>query len=1382
MSMSGVVSQRHIASYKTKIEEPPAGTICNNEADTNADTCCLGSNFLILNMTTRTADVYPYDDSYAPVANVPIVSGATAWTDPHDNITYILVFHESLYYGNKLKHSLINPNQLRHNGIDFWDNPYDRNNGLSISIDRGPTLPMKYEGTKLIFETHVPSNDELNNCTHIEMTSILPWEPREVKLGKVQTKKNNTNVRFCSKVQTMPCYDHPESYAEKSIYAYEHDIITDEAIIHEIEPSLVMAKERFLQAMDRKNNEMTQELIPARRTFTSTERHNKLNSDMISELWCIGPRKAKETLKATTQYGIRSAILPLSRRYRADRMYNLKRLNNKFATDTLYATTKSLNQNICAQVYSHKGGFAVTYPIRDSTGKTLGQTLADFAHDFGIPEILVFDGAMAQQGKNTLFMKNVRKYYIKHHISNPRRPNENPAESAIREIKKRWFRIMVKRRVPRRLWDYGLVWICETGNLTVSSSRYGNGRTPIEFITGETPDIIEYLDFSFYDWAVYRANAGLGESSLSRWLGVSHKVGQLMSYWVLTISGHVISVTTIQRLTFIEKTTDEWKKRMNDYDNAIELRMDAKNTLINVAPDIPEWNRLSLEDNDKEFAEEFNKVISNNDLKDIDDMKTTEVESDPYLRMEIGLPRGSDNELEHATVKRRALDVDGKPYGTPNNNPLLDSRRYEVEFIDGSIEVLTANIIAENILAQVNEEGHRQLLLDEIIDHRTTKNCIKKEDGFIMTRSGQKRPKLTTRGWELCVQWKDGSTNWIALKDLKDSYPLELADYAIDNKLQDEPAFAWWVHYTRKKRTAIIAKVKSKYWQRTHKYGIRVPKTIKEAYEIDEEEGNLLWHNAVSDEMKKIRQAFEKYDGKVEDLIGYQKITAHFIFDIKLGEKFRRKARYVGDGHKTETPKSVTFSTVVARDSVRICLLIAALNELDVQAADIENAYLTAPCREKCWTIGGQEFGSEEGSVFIIRKALYGLKSSGAAFRAFLAETLDDIGFKSSIADPDVWLRPAIKPDGEQYYEYILVYVDDILSISHDAKEPMRAIQRAFKFKNDTIEPPKMYLGATLEEKQLNGKKIWTMSSKDYIKAAITNVELSAAKRGIKLSNKAYTPMMSGYTPDLDDSEELNPDDITYFQELIGMLRWAIEIGRVDILFEVSMLSSYQASPRRGHLEQILHIYAYLKKKPKITLYFDPSTPILDPSMFNGSTPEAFQEIYRDAKEEIPRDMPTARGRMVTVTAFVDASHAADKRTRRSHTGFVLFANKAPIIWYSKRQTTVESSTFSSEFIAMKTCMEQIIGLRYKLRMFGIPIDGPADVLCDNQSVVTNSSKLESALNKKHSSVAYHAVRWAVAASIIKVGKVHTDENLADPMTKRLTVTKRDYLFGNWTY
>ena len=297
------------------------------------------------------------------------------------------------------------------------------------------------------------------------------------------------------------------------------------------------------------------------------------------------------------------------------------------------------------------------------------------------------------------------------------------------------------------------------------------------------------------------------------------------------------------------------------------------------------------------------------------------------------------------------------------------------------------------------------------------------------------------------------------------------------------------------------------------------------------------------------------------------------------------------------------------------------------------------------------------------------------------------------MADPDVWMRAATKLDGEKYYEYILCYVDEILCISHDAMKPMKDIQRSFKFKKNEIKQPETYLGAKLEEKKINGRKVWTMTSKDYVKHAIKNVEGTLLKKNMKLQSNATTPMAKSYKPELDNSEELDADDITLYQEMIGILRWAIEIGHVDILTEVSLLSSYQAMPRRGHLEQVMHIFAFLKKKPKLTIYFDPDDPKLDNNMFQGSTQESFQDIYRDAKEELPRNMPTPRGRQVSTTAFIDASHASCKKTRQSVSEFILFVNRAPIIWYSKRQNTIESSTFSSEFIAMKTCMDGIVAL-----------------------------------------------------------------------------------------
>ena len=101
--------------------------------------------------------------------------------------------------------------------------------------------------------------------------------------------------------------------------------------------------------------------------------------------------------------------------------------------------------------------------------------------------------------------------------------------------------------------------------------------------------------------------------------------------------------------------------------------------------------------------------------------------------------------------------------------------------------------------------------------------------------------------------------------------------------------------------------------------------------------------------------------------------------------------------------------------------------------------------------------------------------------------------------------------------------------------------------------------------------------------------------------------------------------------------------------------------------------------------------------------------------------MPEPRGDSVTINEFVEASHASDKRTRRSHKGYVTFLNRAPIIFYSKQQSTVKSSTFSNKFIAMKTCTEHIILLRFKLQMLGIDIYGPAIMFIDNKSAVNSS-------------------------------------------------------------
>jgi hypothetical protein len=208
--------------------------------------------------------------------------------------------------------------------------------------------------------------------------------------------------------------------------------------------------------------------------------------------------------------------------------------------------------------------------------------------------------------------------------------------------------------------------------------------------------------------------------------------------------------------------------------------------------------------------------------------------------------------------------------------------------------------------------------------------------------------KRNTIGWQICCQWKDGSTSWENLSDLKSSHPLETAEYAVTIGIDHEPAFNWWVPHVLKKRDQIISLVRkrtTRYLKRTHKFGIEVPKTVKEALELGHKNGNTLWADAIAKEMKEVRIAFNILPDGHAASIGYQKIPCHMIFDVKM-EDFRRKARLVAGGHRTEAPATITYASVVSRETVRLALTIAALNNLEVKVGDVLNAYITAPVKE----------------------------------------------------------------------------------------------------------------------------------------------------------------------------------------------------------------------------------------------------------------------------------------------------------------------------------------------------------------------------------------------------------------------------------------------------
>lgn len=223
---------------------------------------------------------------------------------------------------------------------------------------------------------------------------------------------------------------------------------------------------------------------------------------------------------------------------------------------------------------------------------------------------------------------------------------------------------------------------------------------------------------------------------------------------------------------------------------------------------------------------------------------------------------------------------------------------------------------------------------------------IPKSEGWYIPENRQKKQRIeTTKGWKLHCRWKDGSTTWENLKDLKAAFPVQVAEYVAAADIITEPAFAWWAPYTIKKRDRIIKAQKSRYSRTTRKFGIEIPKTVEEALALDAKNGNTFWMDAIRKEMEKVRVAFRiTEDMGTNPVPGHTPIKCHLIFDMKMD--FTRKARFVARGHLTGPPAAITCSSVVSCESVRIAFLLAALDGLELLTADLEGAYLNAPCRE----------------------------------------------------------------------------------------------------------------------------------------------------------------------------------------------------------------------------------------------------------------------------------------------------------------------------------------------------------------------------------------------------------------------------------------------------
>jgi hypothetical protein len=696
----------------------------------------------------------------------------------------------------------------------------------------------------------------------------------------------------------------------------------------------------------------------------------------------------------------------------------------------------------------------------------------------------------------------------------------------------------------------------------------------------------------------------------------------------------------------------------------------------------------------------------------------------------------------------------------------VETERTAIKFLvsvggeDGYDEIVTYNDLCDIVEEQIAlEESQSEINLSdgtqEIADDIYTFRGIVGHDGPLTSKDARYNGSM----WNLLVHWEDDSQTWEPLTIIAKDDPVSVAAYGKANDLLNEPGWKRLKNLARreKKLQRMLKQARIAPGRRTPKYkfGVQIPNGYPEVAALDRANNDTQWTDACQKEIDQLNDytCFKDLGKHTPTPEGHQRIRLIWVFDVK--QTLRRRARLVAGGHMTEPIKESSYSGVVSLRSFRICIFIGELNKLKVASADISSAYLEAYTQEKVVFTAGEEFGELHGHTLLIVRALYGLRSSGKRFNERISDTLREIGFWPSRADNEVWLR-----EHNGHYEYVCIYVDDLAVMAEDPAAIYEMLRTVGKYKLVEEDGIKYHIGGDFF-RDPDGTLCY--GAKTYIKRMLANYERMFGT----MPRDSNTPLEPGDHPELDTSELLDDDGIKKYQSMIGALQWAVSLCRYDINCAVMTMGRFRAAPRHGHLARLQRIVGYLKKYDMAAIRFRTGTP--DYSHLQEPKVDWSYSVYGNIKEEIPNDMPKPLGEPVVLTCFVDANLLHDLTTGRSATGIIHMLNLTPIDFTSKRQETVETATYGSEFIAARIATEQIMDLRNTLRYFGVPVTDKTYMFGDNKSVVTSSTLPHSMLKKRHHFLAYHRVREAVASGILKFFHMPGTENPSDVLTKNLS-------------
>ena len=855
------------------------------------------------------------------------------------------------------------------------------------------------------------------------------------------------------------------------------------------------------------------------------------------------PSSIQDTFNVTTRHGTAPHTQDYIKKHFKSRnpVFNIPRRSEAVATDTIFSDTPAVDDgSTMAQFFCGRDTLVCdAYGIKST--KQFINTLSDNIRKRGAMDTLISDGGKYEISKRVTDL--LRSLFIQDYQSEPYHQHQNKAENRFGLAKRYTNTVMNTSGCPACCWLLCLQYICVVLNHLASPTL--QGICPVQALEGTTPDISFLLHFSFYEPVYYRIDSSepdLNFPSSSNekkgyWVGFADNQGDSLTWRILTEDTQKIIIRSGVR-SALRTTTNQRLASSSGEGTTLPFPIPYPKQSSNSS------NSLPLDPLDASTPHFEQSVKSQSGEDEDHPIPMANIDIPNLLGRSFLLPPEDNGERHMAKI----IDI------VDHEQPLEDIKFKLKINKDQTEEIMSYNQLMDYIQKGTDAEEDPDSLFKfrDIIAHQ---GPLESTD-----------PNHKGSKYNVMVEWESGEVTNEPLTLISKDDPITCAVYAKKHDLLDTTGWKHLKSYAKTSKRLIRAVKQSRIHQvrasGRYQHGFQVPKDYNDAMRLDKENGNTHWQDAMDLELTQIHEykVFKDtgkakfHNGKVVTPDGFQKIRVHFVYAVKHDGRF--KARLVADGHLTKEPVESIYSGVVSLRSLRMVVFLSQLNNLEIWGADVGNAYLEAYTDEKLCIMAGPEFKELQGHLLIMVKALYGTRSGGARWHDRLFDILQELKFKPSKADPDVWMRP--EPGGT-CYEYIAVYVDDLAIAAKDPQAFCDELKKKYNLKLKGVGPLEYHLGCTYK-KDPDGTL--AADPRRYVNKILESYERMFKEK----PRKSRPPLEGGDHPELDTSELCDEHQTKQFQTLIGQLQWLISLGRFDIAVHVMSFSRFELNPGRDIL------------------------------------------------------------------------------------------------------------------------------------------------------------------------------------------------------------------------